>query len=160
MRSAFVLGALLLASLPAAAESPKPCTILESKVEVEPGVARKGTVPEFVLELTNRGQEGVRLLDVRKGRRRDLAYTYYELVVRHESGAAIEAPRMIGDPGPISEEDFFVLAPGSTISLPVRSLRKLEELSPGSYLAHVSLWMDPYSAGSRCRSEEARFRVR
>lgn len=152
-------GVLLAVGTAASTETWKPCVCFETKVQVAPSVVRSGTSPRFVLELANRGWAGVRLLDVRQGRRPDLAVNYYKLVVRRPNGAAVDGPRPISDPGPISETDFFVLEPGARISLPVHSLVSLEGLTPGSYIAYVSIWIDPYSAGSVCRSAEVEFRV-
>jgi hypothetical protein len=88
-----------------------------------------------------------------------LADTYYKLVVRRADGVAIDGPRQISDPGPISEADFFVLEPAAKVSLSVRSLVSLEALAPGTYVAYVSIWQDPYSVASVCRSNETEFRV-
>lgn len=160
MISASKIGAvLLLITSGAGGETWKPCSPFKSKVQVTPSVLNSGASPRFVLELVNQGRQGIRLLDVRNGRRSDLADTYYKLVVRRADGAAIDSPRQISDPGPISEADFFVLEPAARVSFPVRSLVSLEALVPGAYLAYVSIWQDPYSVGSVCRSDETEFRV-
>ena len=160
VRSLSKIGAVLfIVSVAVSAETLKPCTQIESRVLVTPSVAKSGTSPRFALELANKGRDPVRLIDVRKGRRTDLADAYYELVVCRSDGAPIDGPRQISDPGPISETDFFLLAPGAKVSLPLRSLVNLDTLSPGTYVAYVSVWMDPYSVDSRCRSNEAKFRI-
>jgi hypothetical protein len=122
-------------------------------------VLKRGFLPQFVLELANPGPEGIRLLDVRRGRRQDLADTYYSLVVRRAKGPLIDGPRPISDPGPISEADFFVLEPKTPASLPLRSFFHLGALGPGSYIAYVGIWQDPYALDSVCRSSEVEFRI-
>jgi hypothetical protein len=153
------LAALLGVAGTARPEALKPCVRFESKVQVTPRVLKRGVLARFALELVNPGPEGIRLLDVRRGRRQDLADTYYSLVVRRAKGPLIDGPRPISDPGPISEADFFVLEPKTPASLPVRSAFDLGALDPGSYIAYVAIWQDPYALDSVCRSGEVEFRV-
>ena len=148
---------LAIAAVPAG--TLKPCVGFESRLRVVPSVVASGETPRFVLELANPGRDGVRLLDVRDGRRTDLADTYYRLVVSHPDGAPVRGARQISDPGPISVSDFFVLQPGARISVTLRSLVSLPGLGPGAYQAYAAIWTDPYSAASICRSGGARFRV-
>jgi hypothetical protein len=156
-----LVAALLLLSSAGSSDGDRlpACTRFKSRLLVMPETIRRGVTPDFVLELENTGSSGVRLLDVRNGRRPDLAATYYAVVVRTMKGSVADGPRAISDPGPIAASDFFVLEPSAKVSLHLRSLVELEALAPGSYVASVSIWQDPYAAGSRCRSGEAKFRV-
>ena len=148
-----------MAASVAGGETPKPCSRFETRLVVAPRVLKSGASPRFVLELTNKGRQGVRLIDVRHGRRTDLSDTYYRLVVRRADGATLDGLWQISDPGPISDADFFILEPAAKVSFAVRSLMSLDTLAAGKYVAYVSVFQDPLSVGSICRSDETEFQV-
>ncbi len=158
LAAAALVGWLTAAGL-ASGDSVPACQAFEAKLRVEANRVSKGRRPGFTLALRNTGSTPLRLLDTRARRRADLADTYYGLVIRTKRGDTPDLPRVISDPGPISDEDYFVLQPGGTAQMPVSSPLALEALRTGLYVAHVVVWVDPLQLGSRCRSSFADFEV-
>ena len=143
-----------------AADRVPPCERLQARLRVANSDLPKGGQPDFTLTLRNVTESAVRLLDTRGGRRRDLGDSYYKLVVRTLKGREPNILTAISDPGPISDEDWFVLGAGQEVIVPVTTPLALDTLQKGGYRAHVVITLDPYVSGSRCRSDYAEFRVR
>lgn len=157
--AAAVLVGSLTALSPALGDSVPACQAFEAKLRVEARHVLKGHRPAFTLTLRNTAPIPLRLLDTRGGRRRDLADTYYKLVIRTKRGVEPDIPRVISDPGPISDEDYFALHTGEAAQIGITSPLTLEALRTGQYVAHVVIWVDPLQLGSRCRSSYADFVV-
>lgn len=156
-----VAAAISLTFMTSAWTEPVPsCRGFEALLSVATSGVRRGSRPEFSLSVRNTSLTALRLLDTRRGRRRDLGDTYYSLVIRTRDGKEPEIPRVISDPGPIADEDFVTIAPGERIHITVATPLVLESLERGAYRAHVVVWVDPYDLRSRCRTEEVAFRVR
>jgi hypothetical protein len=115
---------------------------------------KKGTVPKFLLTIRNDGKAPEKVVDIR--RRVDLQHTYYDLEVLQD-GKVLELPRMISDPGPVSDEDWATLKPGQKITFQlVHFPTLLERLPPGKYIARVQFWQDPFqSSRTKYPSTEA-----
>lgn len=160
VRVALAVGVGLTFATLAAVETVPSCDRFEALFRVSKREVRRGTRPEFSLSVRNTSLTALRLLDTRGGRRRDLGDTYYSLVIRTRDSKEPDIPRAISDPGPIADEDFVTIAPGEGIDITVATPLALESLERGSYKAHVVVWVDPYSLGSRCRSDEVAFHVR
>lgn len=122
---------------------------------------KRGSVPNFQLTIKNTGNEAERVIDLRDDRRADLQDTYYELEVT-KGGNPVDVPRMISDPGPISDKDFVTLKSGETVTFDFsRFALALQSLPPGMYQARVRFWQDPYrSWKTSFRSPPAEFVVR
>ena len=127
---------------------------------IEPSVTA-GVVPKFQLTLRNEGKAAVKVLDIRDNRRVDLQDTYYDVEIRRGK-ELVELPRVISDPGLISDDDFTSLGAGAKLSFKLtRFALALEELPPGKYKARVQFWKDPFqtSKTSCYYSSEAEFTV-
>jgi hypothetical protein len=121
---------------------------------------KAGSEPEFTLVLRNRSGKAVRLLDVRAGRRADLADTYYDLVLEYNGRKLENLTRPISDPGPIDAADYFVLSPATVAEIPIGASTDLTTLRIGEYAAHVRITLDPLSAPvPSCQSARTPFRV-
>jgi hypothetical protein len=119
-----------------------------------------GTSPRFRLTLRNRGGSPAKLIDIRNGRRPDLEDAYYRLEVRRD-GEPVALSRVICDPGPLADADFYRLAAGAQerilLSVPCTDLTRLP---PGAYSARVVVTRDPLAGrDTRCVSGEATFQV-
>ena len=100
------------------------------------------------------------MLDVRAGRRADLADNYYELVVEQNNRTLKNLIRPISDPGPIDTTDYFVLAPAGAVEIPLSTSTDLTTLPMGRYAAHVRITFDPLSASRpSCQSARTSFNV-
>jgi hypothetical protein len=142
-----------------AKESPT-CLGIEASLRVSPTVVKVGSVPAFTLVLRNGSQRPVRLLDVRAGRRTDLAHNYYELVLQQNGQTLKNLLRAIADPGPIDTADYFVLSPASAVEIPLTTSADLSSLRIGQYAAHVRITLDPLSpAAQSCQSTRTSFSV-
>jgi hypothetical protein len=135
------------------------CRAAEVTVATSTPMVRAGTRPEFSVDVANKSDRSMRLLDVRNGRRSDLQDAYFELFIV-EGRRLVDLPSVISDPGPISESDYAVLKPGERIEVrPLSYTKSAERLSPGKYSAFILFWQNPETRTSRCRSSEARFVV-
>ncbi len=136
------------------------CRGVDAALRVTPGSIRRGAKPAFTLVLRNRSNTSIRLLDVRGGRRPDLAINYFEVIVERKGGLLKDLPRAISDPGPIDAADFFVLPPGAAMEAPLATVVDLGTLPAGRYSAHVRITLDPFNAQTpRCRSGRTPFTV-
>ena len=146
-------------SVATAGPFPAPCRRIEVRLATEHDTVPRGHEPQFKLSVRNSSETTVRLLDTRKGRRRDLADNYYVLVVLNRKEQQPDIPVVISDPGPMSETDFFTLRPGEVAELPVSTPLELARLKRGSYRAFVIVSGEAYS-GPSCASTSVQFRVR
>jgi hypothetical protein len=137
------------------------CPGVEASIlRVIPIEFRRGTQPRFALTLRNASKNPVRLVDIRDGRRPDLADSYYEIIFG-QNGQELDDPRAISDPGPVDAVDFFVLPPGATVETPLTTPADLTRLAVGQYSAHVRITLDPFSERTpKCRSSRTSFSVR
>ena len=136
------------------------CISPEAHLEAVEQAAQIGNEPRFRLTLRNPTARGVKVLDIRNGRRPDLEGVYFEVTVL-QAGKPVNLSRPICDPGPVSERDFFTLGAGQSQQLILAgSCADLHQLKPGTYSARVILWLDPYaSSATRCRSTDASFTI-
>jgi hypothetical protein len=90
-----------------------------------------------------------------------LQHTYYELVITKD-GKPVGVPRVISDPGPVSDADWLEIPPGGSKTFVLTNFPdQYEKLPPGVYEAHVDLWRDPYqSHGTAQKSPRVRFTVK
>jgi hypothetical protein len=110
--------------------------------------------------LKNVSQKPVRLIDVREGRRPDLAENYYEIIFEQNERALKDLPRAISDPGPVQSPDFFALSPGATIETTLSTTADLSALPAGSYSAYVRITFDPFAEQiPKCSSARTFFTV-
>jgi hypothetical protein len=143
-----------------AAASPPSCRGVEVTLRVTPPRFRRGMKPRFAVVLKNASQTPVRLLDVREGRRPDLAENYYEIIVEQNERPLRDVPRAISDPGPVQEADFFVLSPGATVETPLTTKVDVSAVPAGLYSAFVRINFDPLSTQiPECRSARISFTV-
>jgi hypothetical protein len=143
-----------------AATPPPSCRGVEATLRVTPASFRHGTKPTFVVVLKNASQKPVRLLDVRDGRRPDLAESYDEIVFEQNERALTDLPRAISDPGPVQGADFFALSPGATIETTLSTTADLSTVPAGSYSAYVRITFDPFGEQiPKCRSARTSFTV-
>lgn len=145
------------------AHQPSPaCLGIEAALRVSPREVKAGGEPAFTLVLRNRSEKPVRLLDVRAGRRADLAQNYYELVLEQNGRTLKNLTRVISDPGPIDTADYFLLAPAAVVEIPLSTSADLSTLRIGRYAAHVRITLDhPLSASElSCQSARTSFGVR
>jgi hypothetical protein len=137
------------------------CLGIEAALRVSPTAVKAGGDAAFTLLLRNRSQKPVRLLDVRAGRRADLAQNYYELVLEQNGRTLKNLTRVISDPGPIDTTDYFFLAPAAAVEIPLSPSADLDTLRIGRYAAHVRITLDPLSPSvPTCQSTRTSFRVR
>jgi hypothetical protein len=116
--------------------------------------------PTFILIVRNPSAKPVRLLDIRNGRRNDLADAYYELVFERNGRQFKNVPRVISDPGPIAPADFFLLPPSAHFEVPLSSTLELTALPAGRYSAYVRITLDPFATAlPKCSSAAAPFTV-
>jgi hypothetical protein len=117
-----------------------------------------GRAPRFRLTLTNISDHACRILNIE--RRRDLQDTYYDLIVI-KNGRSVDVPRIISDPGPISDADWLQVPRGGTKTFTLTNFaHSYDTLPPGAYEAYVRFWRDPFqSHTSAYRSETAKFTV-
>jgi len=116
-------------------------------LEVIEKIVKQGAVPKFRLAVRTSGRDPQRVLDLRNGRH-DLQDTYYDLQVT-AGDKAVDLPRGISDPGPISAKDFVTLKAGEAVTLELsRFALALERLPPGRYKARVRFWQDPYESSA------------
>ena len=140
---------------------PQSCRGREARLRVTPTTLQRGTKPRFAVVLKNVSQKPIRLLDVRDGRRPDLAESYYEIIVEQNGRALRDLPRAISDPGPIQAADFFVLVPGASIETTISTTADLSAVPAGSYSAYVRITIDPFGGPApKCRSARTSFNVR
>jgi hypothetical protein len=141
-------------------KSPQICRGVEATLRVMPSTFRRGTKPKFAVVLRNVSETPVRVLDVRDGRRPDLAHSYYEIMFEQNEQALKDLPRAISDPGPVEAADFFVLSPGATVEAPLTTPADLSALPGGSYSARVRITRDPFSERiPKCLSARTSFTV-
>jgi hypothetical protein len=147
----------------AAVQKPKavdPCAGLEATVRVSPTTFKHGARPALTVTVRNISSTSLRLLDIRNGRRPDLADTYYEIVVEQNRQVLKDLPRAISDPGPIETADFFVLAPGGSFEAPLSSSLDFGAVPAGQYSARARITLDPFATrGPRCSSGRTSFTV-
>ena len=140
--------------------SPQTCRSVEATLRVTPTSFRRGTQPTFSVILKNVSDKPIRLLDVRNGRRSDLAHSYYEIVFEQNDLTVNNLPRAISDPGPVASADFFVLSPGAIAEALLSTPADLSALPVGEYSAHVRITLDPFGdAIPSCLSARTPFRV-
>ena len=140
--------------------SPQSCRGVEATLRVTPTSFRRGTKPRFAVILKNASQKPVRLIDVRDGRRPDLAENYYEIIFEQNERALRDLPRAISDPGPVQASDFFALSPGATIETTLSTTADLSTVPAGSYSAYVRITFDPFGEQiPKCRSARTSFTV-
>jgi hypothetical protein len=150
-----------MATAPLAHQQTPTCLGIETALRVSPTAVKAGSAAAFTLVLRNRSKKPVRLLDIRAGRRADLAQNYYELVLEQKGRPLKNRPRIIADPGPIDTTDYFVLAPADAVEIPLSTSADLSTLRVGRYAAHVRITLDPLSASaSSCQSPRTSFSVR
>lgn len=141
-------------------KSPQICRGVEATLRVMPTTFRRGTRPSFAVVLKNVSEKPVRLLDVRDGRRPDLAHSYYEVIFEQNDRALKDLPRAISDPGPVEAADFFVLSPGAIVEAPLTTPADLSVLRGGQYSAQVRITLDPFSERiPKCLSARTSFTV-
>jgi hypothetical protein len=139
---------------------PPDCQGIETILRVSSPAVKAGSEPVFTLVLRNRSGKAVRLLDVRAGRRGDLAETYYELVLESNGRRVENLTRPISDPGPIDAADYFVLSPATVAVIPIGASTDLTTLRIGQYAAHVRITLDPLSTPvPSCQSARTSFKV-
>ena len=120
---------------------------LRLSLEVVAETVKVGEVPKFKLTIRNEGDRPERIIDLSAGRRADLQDTYYDLELRRDGRILVDIPRMISDPGPVRENDFFVLMPHETVTFELtRFAVGLQFLTTGKYQAQVRFWQDPYQS--------------
>jgi hypothetical protein len=141
-------------------KSPQSCRGVEATLRVMPTTFRRGTEPSFAVVLKNASEKPVRLLDVREGRRPDLADSYYEIIFEQNGRTLSDLPRVISDPGPVEAVDFFVLSPGAIIETALSTMANLSTIPAGRYSAYVRITVDPFAARvPTCRSARTSFTV-
>jgi hypothetical protein len=136
------------------------CRGVEATLRVTPASFRRGTKPRFAVVLKNASEKPVPLLDVREGRRPDLAESYYEIIFEQNERALRSLPRAISDPGPVQASDFFALSPGTTIEMTLSTTADLSALAAGSYSPYVRITFDPFAEqNAKCSSARTSFTV-
>jgi hypothetical protein len=141
-------------------KSPQICRGVEATLRVMPSTFRRGTKPKFAVVLKNVSEKPVRLLDVREGRRPDLAHSYYEIIFEQNEQALKNLPRAISEPGPVEAADFFVLSLGAIVEAPLTTPADLSTLPGGPYSARVRITLDPFSGLiPKCLSARTSFTV-
>lgn len=136
------------------------CRDVEATLRIMPTTFRPGTQPRFTVVLKNVSGKPVRLVDVRAGRRSDLAHTYYEIIFEQNERELKDLPRAISDPGPVEATDFFVLLSGAIVEAQLTTPTDLSVLLGGQYSAHVRITLDPFSERvPKCRSARTSFTV-
>jgi hypothetical protein len=125
-----------------------------------PEVVLAGTAPAFRLRIRNDAKQPRSILDVRGGRRNDLQAVYFPVAISRD-GRPVEVPRRICDPGPVSAEDYFALAPGKTEELVLaQSCQDWTALPPGRYEARVTLRSVYSPTDPSCETGAVTFEVR
>lgn len=100
-----------------------------------------GTLPKFVLSITNRSKHPVRIFRI--DRRPDLQPVYAPLTITRD-GLTVTVSSIIADPGVVTNRDRYLLQPGETMKVALTWFpEQWDELPPGAYEAKVS-----YSADS------------
>jgi hypothetical protein len=140
-------------------EQRDPCAGVRASVRASPTSLRKGGLATFVLVVRNGSPNGPRLVDIRNGRRPDLADNYYEIVLERNRQELKNVPRAISDPGPVAPADFFFLPPAAHFEVSLRSTRDLTALAAGRYSAYVRITLDPFAAATKCSSTATSFTV-
>jgi hypothetical protein len=136
------------------------CKGIDARLLISPTAFNAGRQPAFTIVLKNASTEAVRLLDVRDGRRPDLAQTYYEILFEQDNQPLNNLRRVIADPGPVSSADFFMLRPGTAAKTELTTPVDLKTLPVGNYSARVRITFDPL--GGRvppCYSAKSTFKV-
>jgi len=134
------------------------CAGLDAVLGAAPSRVRVGSSPVFTLTLKNISGKAQRLLDVRNGRRGDLQYSYYQLILEQNGRSFDEVPAFVADPGPIAEDDLFALPPNAQVQFLLRTQLVLEALPTGRYDTHVRIRFAP-DAGGPCQSTSASVEV-
>ena len=80
-----------------------------------------GSRPKFVIKLSNKSSEVLKVLDLEK--RKDLADAALDIRITSEKGE-IRFKSAISDPGPITENDYVLVLPKSEISFTVSSYKR------------------------------------
>src|SRR5687767_8429704 len=137
--SILVLALLVGSASVLAPKSPQICRGFAATLRVMPTTFQRGTQPRFAVVLKNLSEKPVRLLDVRDGRRPDLAQSYYEIIIEQNQRAVKDLPRAISDPGPVEAADFFALSPGAIVEAPLTTPLDLSALPGGRYSAHARI---------------------
>jgi hypothetical protein len=154
-----LIGALLTPPAVQSLEQRDPCAGVRASVRASPTSFRRGANPTFFLVVRNSSPKAVRLLDIRNGRRPDLAVNYYALVLERNRQELKNVPRVISDPGPIASADFFVLSPAAHFEVPLSTNLDLTALAAGRYSAYVRITLDPFAAAPKCSSSATSFTV-
>jgi hypothetical protein len=96
----------------------------------------RGHPPHFKVTVTA-GSVPLRMM--RLAARPDLRHNYAEIHVT-QADKPINVPVAISDPGPISESDYVIIAPGQAASFEHEGMPyALQELKPGEYKATVDV---------------------
>ena len=154
-----LIGALLTLAAIQGLEQRDACAGIRASVRTSPASFRRAAQPTFILVVKNASPKAVRLLDIRSGRRPDLADNYYKLVLEQNRQELKNVPRAISDPGPVAPTDFFVLPPAAHVEVPLHSSLDLTTLTAGRYSAHVRITLDPLAAAPKCSSAATSFTV-
>ncbi len=153
---AFVL--IARAQSPATSQN---CKGVDARLLISPTTINVGSQPAFTMVLKNASTEAVRLLDIRDGRRPDLAQTYYEILFEQNDQPLKNLRRVIADPGPVSSADFFMLPAGTAAKTELTTPVDLKMLAVGTYSARVRITFDPLGARvPPCYSSKSTFKVR
>lgn len=162
-KSVLVAASIAAMVVAAAAQERKPlpaCRDIDASIRVVPAALRTGTQPRFTLVLRNASKNPVRLVNIRDGRRQDLAHSYYEILFERNGRELKDVPRAISDPGPLDAADFFELAAGAAVETPLTTPADLTRLPVGHYSAYVRITVDPFDSKiPKCRSSRTAFTV-
>lgn len=160
LKSTVLIGALLMPAAAQRSKSVDPCASVEANLRVSPTTFRCGARPTLTVVVRNASPHPIRLLDIRNGRRPDLADNYYEVVLEQNQRVLKNVPHAISDPGPIAAADFFVVAPDGSFRARLSSSLDVSALSVGRYSAHVRITFDPLNARMlKCSSRGTSFTV-
>jgi hypothetical protein len=140
---------------PIAAQDPKSEPTLLLKLECMKASIPSGTAALLCLTIENVGKGDERILKPRG----DLQDTYYDLVITKE-GKTLSLPRVISDPGPITDADFLTLKAGKKTTFKFsRYAVDVLDLAPGKYEARIRFWHDPRKSYTTVMSPVATFAV-
>ena len=111
------------------------------RLELKPRTqtVNEGERPRLIVRVINDTGAAERFIDVRNNRRRDLRDNYYRVEVLGKGGRRVDVPIAISDPGPISDQDYFVVMPAGSLTSMCRSVRSFSLRCARESTPHSSL---------------------
>ena len=132
---------------------------VEINLKVDNETVSIGEFPKLVVEITNRENSILRILDF--GRRIDLQRSYSKIRIG-KGRKRLRLPQGITDPGSFADNPYLDLPPNETLSINLAPPPiDLSSLKPGKYWVFIKILVNPENEDIRwIESEKVYFKVK